>query len=167
MRIEPLAVIAVSLTTLAGCGAIQFDVEQALAEQTVQGSALGGLLPSLVPNPITLSVNVKAETEKRGTGPATAVYVKSLDFAATKNSGTFDFLDEAHVFIEGPNLPKIEIATAAPVGKGLTSLVFTIVPKTNLLPYVNAGATLTVTAKGRQPASDFTFDGKLIIDIRV
>lgn len=149
------------------CGAIQFDVTQALAEQTVPGSPLGGILPAFLPNPLQLTVDVKAETEKRGTGPATAVFLKSLRFAATKSSGTFDFLDEVHVFIEGPNLPKREIANVSPVARGLTELGFLIVPKENLLPYVNAGATLSATATGRQPAKDFTFDGQLVLDIRI
>jgi hypothetical protein len=153
--------------TLAGCGIVQFDVSQALPEQTVAGNPLGGVLPSFVPNPLTLTVDLKAETQKRNTGPATAVYLKALSFSATRSSGTFDFLDQVHVFIEAPGLSKVEIAMLSPVGKGLTAVTFTVVPALNLLPYVNAGATLTATATGHQPTQDFTFDGLVVLDVRV
>lgn len=152
---------------LAGCGIVQFDVSQALPEQTVSGNPLGGVLPSFLPNPLTLNVDIKAETQKRNTGPATAVYLKTLTFSATKNSGTFDFLDQVHVFIEAPGISKVEIAAISPVGKGLTTVSFTVVPSINLLPYVNAGATLSATATGRQPTQDFTFDGLVVLDVRV
>lgn len=90
---------------LASCGAIRFEVEQAISEQRVPGSPLGGILPDFFPNPFRLTIDVKAETEKRGTGPATAAFLKSLTLNATpagNPSGTFDFLDEVHVFVEAP-----------------------------------------------------------------
>jgi hypothetical protein len=150
-----------------GCGVVQFDVSQPLPEQTVQGSALGAVLPSLVANPLALTVDLKAETAKRNTGPASAVFLKGLTLSATRGSGTFDFLEQVHVFIEGPGLSRREIATLVPVGRGLTTLIFAVAPNENLLPYINAGATLTTTVTGRQPAMDFTFDGVVVFDIRV
>lgn len=158
------------LALLTSCGAIRFDLEQPIAEQKVPGSLLGGVLPNLFPNPFKLTIDVRAETEKRGTGPATAAFLTSLDLNATpadNPSGTFDFLDEVHVFVEAPGQPKVEVATLKPVPKGQTSVSFSIVPNVNLLPYVNAGATMSTTATGRQPAKDFTFDGKAVFEVRI
>lgn len=152
------------------CGAIRFDLEQPIAEQKVPGSLLGGVLPNFFPNPFKLTIDVQAETEKRGTGPATAAFLKSLTLSATpagNPSGTFDFLDEVHVFVEAPGLEKVEVATLKPVPKGQTSVSFTVVPEINLLPYVNAGATMSTTATGTQPAKDFTFDGKAVFEVRI
>lgn len=150
-----------------GCGLVQFDVDQPLPEQRIEGNVLGGLLPEFLPNPLKVSIDVKAETQKRGTGPATAAYLKSLTFNATRSSGTFAFLDEVHIFIEAPNLPKREVARALPMGSGGTSLPFEMMPNENLLPFVNAGATLSATVSGHPPAKDFTFDGALVLDIRI
>ena len=157
---------------VSGCGAIGFDVEQKLPEQRIQKSALGGLLPALFPNPAKLTIDLKAEQEKRGTGPATKIFLKKLQFNITTTAmpaGNFDFLEEAHLFAESSaaGLPKVEIATLKPVARGASSVDFTIVPNVNLLPYVNAGAELSATATGAQPNSDVTFDGLLIIDVRI
>jgi hypothetical protein len=153
-----------------GCGALAFDVEQPVAEQTIAGNPLGGILPSFIPAPFPLSIDVRAETQKRGTGPATSANLKALGFSATPKampSGNFDFVDEIHIFIAGPSLPKVEIARLAPVPKGRTTIDLEVVPGVDLLPYVNAGAQLSATATGRQPTMTFTFDGKVVVTIRI
>ena len=163
-------VLGVLMFAASGCGAISFDVEQKLAEQRVPGGVLGGLLPALLPNPVKFTVDLKAEQEKRGTGPATKLFLKKLTFAITPAampSGNFDFLDEVHLFAEASGLAKVEIATLKPVPRGVTAVVFTINPALNLLPYVNAGAALSATATGAQPRSDVTFDGVIVLDVRI
>ena len=40
-----------------------------------------------------------------------------------------------------------------------------VTPKPELLPYVNAGATISATASGTQPANDFTFDGYVTVRV--
>ncbi len=157
---------------LSGCGAIQFDIEQKLPEQRVAGGMLGGLLPALLPNPARLNFDLKAEQEKRGTGPATKIFLKKLQFNITPAgmpSGNFDFLDEVVLSVESSaaGLPKVQIGSVKPVPRGVTRLDFAIVPSVDLLPYVNAGAELSATAKGAQPAMDVTFDGLLVIDVRI
>ena len=153
-----------------GCGALAFDVESAVAEQTVAGSPLGGILPSFIPAPIPLMIDVRAETQKRGTGPATSANLKALSFSATPAampSGNFDFVDEIHISIAAQSLPKVEVARLAPVPKGKTTIDLEVVPGVDLLPYVNAGAQLSATATGRQPTMTFTFDGKVVVTIRI
>jgi hypothetical protein len=163
-------VIAVALIALSGCGSLSFDVDQAVPEQTIQGNPLGGLLPSFVPNPFKLTINIEQETQKRSTGPATSAGLKALRFSATPAampSGTFDFVDEIHVFIAAQSLPRVEIARLSPVPKGQTSIDLVTSPEIDLLPYVNAGAEMSATASGRQPTKTLTFDGKVTITIRI
>jgi hypothetical protein len=158
---------------LTGCGSLGFNVDQDLPEETVQGNPLGGILPSLVPSPFPLTIDVKSETEKRSTGPASAAFLKSLRFTATPHampSGNFDFVDEIHLFVDGPansTLPQKEIASLKPVPKGATTLDLVIAPNVDLLPYLNQGATISATAQGRQPSSTFTFDGHVVVTIRI
>lgn len=163
--------LAVALLS-SGCGLIAFDVDQDLPQQTVAGSALGGLLPgTLLATP--LQVDFKSETEKRNTGPATSANLKLLRFQLTPHDapmGNFDFLDEVHVFIDAPSnasLPKREIASLAPVPKGQTTIVLDVAPGVDLLPYGNAGAEITASATGHQPQMDVTFDGHVTITIHI
>lgn len=168
------ALVAALALVVAGCGAIPFDVSQNIPEQQVPGSPLGGLLPSILPSPFAVTINAQQETEKRNTGPAKSVTLKSIVFAATphdKPSGTFDFVDEIHVYVapssSGSSLPMTEIARKAPVPKGQTNLSLDVVPGVELLPYVDGGATISATATGRQPAGTFTYDGVVTVTIHI
>lgn len=158
--------------TQLGCGVIQFDVEQLLPEQRVSGSPLGGVLPSFVPTPFKLNIDIKAESEKRGTGPASKAFLKELTLSVTPAGapkGNFDFLDEVHIAIAAPSmaLAKVEIARKVPVPKSAVVLNFDLVPDIDLLPYINAGAELTATATGRQPPADVTFEGKVVVNVKL
>lgn len=158
---------------LSGCGAIAFDLEQAIPEQTVQGSPLGGLLPSFLPTPFKMTLDVSAETQKRSTGPATSAGLKAISFSATPHgtaTGNFDFVEEIHIFISttgNSSLPRVEIATLKPVPKGLKTLDLVVVPGIDLLPYINAGAEVSAQASGTQPIMSFTFDGRVVVTIRI
>jgi hypothetical protein len=157
---------------LAGCGALSFDVSQNVPEQQVQGNPLGGLLPSFLPTPFPITINVQQETQKRSTGPAHSANLKSVSFTATPHampSGNFDFVDEIHIFVEaqsGP-LPKVEIAKLMPVPKGQTSIDLNVVPGIDLLPYINVGATISASASGHQPTQNFTYDGVVTVTIHI
>src|SRR5205814_2507574 len=119
-------------------------------------------------------------TQKRNTGPASHAYLSSLSLSATphdKPSGNFDFLTEVHVFVESQNngqLPRVEIATLKPVPTGKTTVDFTVVPNVDLLPYFKAQqdnasekAVITSEATGHQPTQTFTFDGHLVVTIKI
>ncbi len=167
---KPLALFCLCA---AGCGAIPFDVSQSLPEQTVPGSALGGVLPSFLSVPVPLTIDLTSETQKRNTGPAKSANLKSLSFAATPHdmpSGNFDFLDEIHIYIDSQNdstLAKKEIANLSPVEKGQTTLHLSIVPGVDLLPYINKGAEISATASGTEPTKDFTYDGEVTITVHI
>ncbi|MBL8954057.1 MAG: hypothetical protein JNK82_24990 [Myxococcaceae bacterium] len=155
--------------TLCSCGAVSFGVEQDLPRQDIQGSLLGGVLPSFLPTSSRFTIDLSAEVQKRGTGPARAAYLKTLTLVIAPNtpSASFDFLDDVHLFAEGPGLAKVEIAKLQPVPKGLTTLKFEIVPDVDLLPYINAGATLSASASATQPRTDTSFTGKVEVEVRI
>ena len=159
---------------VAGCGALSFDVSQPVPEQTVQGSPLGGLLPSFLPQPFPVTINVQQETAKRSTGPARSANLKQVEFQITPHSspsGNFDFVDEIHIFVapssSGSSLPMVEIANLKPVPKGQTTIDLTIVPGIDLLPYINAGASISASASGHQPAQTVTYDGTVVVTVHI
>lgn len=162
--------LLVGLPFLCACGVVSFDVIANVPEQTVMGNPIGGLLPSFLPNPFTLNVDIQAETQKRNTGPATSANIKAIQFQSTPHaspSGTFDFVDAIHIFVEAPMLEKKEVASLDPVPKGKTTIDLAPVSGLDILPYVSAGATLSAAATGRQPAKNFTFDGTVTITVHV
>jgi hypothetical protein len=158
---------------LSGCGSIPFDVDQEIAEQHVAGSPLGGLLPSFLAAPVPLTIDLRAETQKRDTGPAQSANLKAIRFAATPHampSGNFDFVDEIHIYVDSANdtsLPKKEIASLKPVPKGQTTIELQIVEDVDLLPYINQGAQISATATGHQPTQDFSYDGQVTITVHI
>jgi hypothetical protein len=168
------ATITASLAT-AGCGLISFDVSQSVPEEQVPGSPLGGLLPSFLPQPFPITIDVQQETAKRSTGPARSANLKSVSFAITPHdapSGNFDFVDEIHIFVapsssSGSSLPMAEIANLAPVPTGQTTIELTIVPSIDLLPYINAGASISATASGHSPPQTVTYDGTVVVTIHL
>lgn len=167
------ALVLVAASLVSGCGLIGFDVTQSIPEQTVPGSTLGALLPSFLPAPFPINIDVKQQEQAHNTGPASSANLKSLTFAATPHampSGNFDFVDEIHIFIAAPSgsaLPMVEIANSTPVPKGQTTLNLTVLPNIDLLPYINAGATISAQASGHSPTQDFTYDGSVVITIRI
>jgi hypothetical protein len=165
--------VAVALA-LGACDSIaEFDVSQDIPEQTVQGNPLGALLPSFLPQPFAITIDVESETEKRDTGPASSASLSSLGFSITPHDaprGNFDFVDEIHIFVEatrGTTLPKVEIANLVPVPKGQTTLSLKIVPNVDLLPYIEAGATISAQASGRMPAAETKYDGRVVVTVRI
>jgi hypothetical protein len=169
-----LVAAALGVATLAGCGAISFDVSQSVPEQQVPGSPLGGLLPSFLPQPFPVTINIQQETAKRSTGPASSANLKQVEFETTphgSSSSTFDFVDEIHIFVAPSSssspLPMVEIATLKPVPKGQSKIDLTIVPGIDLLPYINAGASISASANGHQPAQTVTYDGTVVVTVHI
>jgi hypothetical protein len=155
-----------------GCGIVSFDVSQDVPTQTVQGSPLGGILPGFLSAPFPITIDVKQETAKRSTGPARSANLKQVEFRITSpDAGTFDFVDEIHIFVEssmsGSSLPKVEIANLKPVPKGQKTIDLTIVPNVDLLPYINEGAVISATAMGHQPAVSTSYDGTVVVTVHI
>jgi hypothetical protein len=174
MRSLALWMTVVATAATSGCGAISFDVSQSVPEQSVPGSPLGGLLPSFLPQPFPVTIDVKQETAKRSTGPATSANLKRVTFQITPHaspSESFDFVDEIHIFVApaqaNSSLAMVEIARLAPVPKGQTRIELEIVPGVDLLPYINAGAAISATATGHQPAGTVTYDGSIVVTVHI
>jgi hypothetical protein len=164
MRVVRLApVIALVL----GCGLINFDVEQAIPEQTVPGSPLAALLPPALFT-VPLQVDLASSIKAHGTGPATAATLKSLTLTITAPPGeTFSFLDSIAITIASPGMPEREIARLSPVPAEAT-IALAPAPNVNLLPYIESGTTtITAAAVGRAPARDIKFDGRVVITIKI
>ena len=160
-----MAVLALSL---AGCSLISFDVSQEIPPQTVPGSPLGGLLLlSLFAVPMT--IDIQSETAAHGTGPASSATLSSLSLTVTSPpGGTWEFVDSITITISAssdPNLPEKEIGKLGDVPAN-TSISIPPTGSVNLLPYINAGATITAKASGHMPAQDTTYTGLVVIKIQ-
>ena len=164
-----IAVAVVVLGDGSGCGLIGFDVSQDIPAQTVPGSPLGALLPASL-FAIPMNVDIQSETAGHGTGPAHSVTLSSVSLTITSPSGaTFDFISSISIKISSsgnPNLPEVEIGRLEPV-PGNASISIPPTGGVDLLPYINAGATITSSATGHMPASDVTFVGKVVVTVHV
>jgi len=177
LQVSLLGVAGAALGAESGCGAIRFDIGQAVPEQRVMGSALGALLGAFLPSPFALTVNLEQETKARGTGPAQSAGLKALSFRLTnvpnppRSSDNFDFVDRVEIFVEsaksGSSLSKQKIADLLTVPRGVTTLNLQCYPMVDLVPYINEGARISSTASGKTPPQDVTFDGQITIEIRV
>lgn len=172
-----LAGAAALLVAPLGCGALRFDISQAIAEQKIMGSVLGQLLGSFIPTPFPLTINLEQETKARGTGPAQSAGLKALSFRLTnipnppRSSDNFDFVDRIEIFIEsaksGSALTKQKIADLLTVPRGVQTLNLQCYPNVDLVPYINEGSRISSTASGKAPAQDVTFDGLITVEVRV
>jgi hypothetical protein len=151
---------------LGGCSLISFDVSAEIPPQTVPGSPLGALLPGSSLFEVPINVDIQSATAARGTGPASSATLKSLTLTVTSPSGaTFEFLDSITIFASAPGMAETKIAELSPVPD---SASISIPPSggVNLLPYINAGITITARASGHMPSQDVTFNGTVVIKVQ-
>ena len=167
MRTQPRFASAVLLaTTLAGCGLVEFDVDQPIPEQTVQGSPIPNVLP-LGLFQIPLDIDLEAATKARGTGPASAAFLKSVSLEVrSPESGNFEFLDQVTISVAAEGLPTRELAKLDPVPTQ-RRIELGILGEIDLLPYIKKGAKLSATAAGHLPPTTTKFDGKVVIRVKV
>jgi hypothetical protein len=160
--------LPVLLALSSSCGLLRFDVAEAIPPQEVPGAGWASFLTGLLPAPFRLSLDVETETEKQGTGPATSAGLRSLELRALSGAPlTFDFLDTVSVSVGASGLPTQEVARLRPVPRGQTRLSFDVSPEVELLPYLQRGATLSTSVTGQAPATTFTFDGEVVVEVRI
>jgi hypothetical protein len=151
---------------LAGCGIADFDVEQAIPSQTIQGSGVPMPLASVFPIPLTLDLESKIKS--RETGPIDSVTLKSLTLNVTSSTGNWSFVQSIDVFVEstksGTTLPKVKIASVGAPG-AVRTLAFKVEDDVNLKPYVDEGSKVESSGSGTQPTEDVTFDGKSVFTV--
>jgi hypothetical protein len=158
-----------------GCGVFDFDIDQPVPEQNVQGSVFGAVFGTLVPSPFPLSINFAEETKARGTGPVKAAGLKTLTFNITATSmpsgdtDDFSFVQGVDIFIEstmsGTALQKQKIADLPTAPGAVQQLDLHTYPDVNLLPYINEGSRISSTATGNVPPDDVTFNGKITVHV--
>ena len=167
--VSRIGLAAALATAVSGCGVLSFDVSQDIPAQTVPGSPLGAVLPvSLFAIP--MNVDIQSETAAHGTGPADSVTLSSVSLTITSPAGaTFDFVDSISITISSSadtSLPEVEIGRLDPV-PGTRSIIIPPTGGVDLLPYINAGASISAAASGHMPASDTTFVGKVVVTVHV
>jgi hypothetical protein len=145
-----------------GCGVLDFNIEQAVPEQMIQGSNIPGPIATLFPLPLSLDLSSKIKAQE--TGPIKSVTLASLELnikVPTDGSVDWSFVDQVDVFVEstrsGSSLPKTKIASVtSPTGQVLK---FVVDGSVNLKPYVDEGAKVDSSGTGRAPTKDLTYDG--------
>jgi hypothetical protein len=162
----------VFVLALVGCGLVSFDVDQDIPATTIPGSPLAAVLPagaSLFQLPLNIDIN--AATQGHGTGPARSANLKSLTLTVTVPSAApgnnFDFLDSIAISISASGQSDQEIAHLSPVPKGQTTISITPDSGVDLLPYIKAGANISATASGHEPAQDTTLIGHVVVTVHV
>jgi len=161
-----------ALLALAGCGVTDFDIDQPIIEQRVQGSPLPGPLAVLFPLP--LDINISQKIKEMETGPIDSVTLSklTLDITATAmgngDTDTWDFVDDIRVFVKssksGTALPRVEIANAHAPG-AVTTLSFNVMKNVDLQPYVEEGSVVEGESSGRLPEDDVTYDGEGVFTV--
>jgi hypothetical protein len=147
---------------LAGCGIADFDVDQPVPEQVVQGSGIPTPLASLFPIPISLDLS--SQIKKQTTGPIGTITLSKLTLSITATdmpSGDTDdwsFVTDITVFVSSDALPKVQIASISNPG-AVQSFDFTVDESVDLKPYVDAGAVVESEGHGTAPTDDVSYAG--------
>jgi len=168
-----LALLIAPLT--AGCGILDFDVDQPIPEQRIQVDLITGLLSNFLQNPFPITINLEQETKARGTGPVRAAGLKSLTFQITNtampsgDSDDFSFVKTVDIYVEstkqGTTLTRQKIADLPTPPGAVTQFSLHTYPDINLLPYINEGSRITSTASGNTPKDDVTFNGQILVHV--
>jgi hypothetical protein len=158
--------LVVSLSTAAGCGIADFDVEQPVPAQTIQGSGIPAPLAAIFPLP--LSLDISSQIKARDTGPIDGVTLSSLTLHITSSAGDWSFVSSIDVFVEstksGTTLPKVKIASVSSPG-AVQTLSFNVEHGVNLKPYIDEGSQVDSNGAGTQPTHDVSFDGKGVFTV--
>jgi hypothetical protein len=157
---------------LSGCGVTDFDIEQPIPEQQVQGSPLPGPLAVLFPLP--LSIDISQQIKEMETGPIDSVTLSSLTLTITAtampsgDSDDWSFVDSIRVYVKssksGSTLPRVEIANVMAPG-AVTTLDFTVMKSVDLQPYVEEGSVVESESAGRLPTDDVSYAGEGVFTV--
>lgn len=163
--------LASAALSLCACGITDFDIEQPIPEQRVQGSPIPGPLQGLFP--IELDLDLQQAIEKQDSGPIDSITLSSLSLAITAtdrpggDTDDWSFVDEIRVFVrssaEGSTLPRVELANVTAPG-AVTTLEFEILG-VNLKPYVDEGSVVESEGRGTLPSDDVTYDGLAVFTV--
>jgi hypothetical protein len=151
---------------IGGCGIADFDVEQPVPQQTIQGSGIPAPLAAIFPLPLTLDLESKIKAKE--TGPIDSVTLSSLTLQITSTGGDWGFVQNIDVSVEstksGTTLQKAKIASVSSPG-AVRTLAFDVEGGVNLKPYIDEGSQVTSSGTGTQPTQDVTFDGRGVFTV--
>jgi len=160
------AIAVAAAAGLAGCGIADFDVEQPVQPQTIQGSGLPAPLAAIFPLPLNLDLESKIKA--KDTGPIDGVTLSSLTLHITSTGGDWSFVTSIEVSVSstrsGTTLPKVKIASIASPG-AVQTMDFHVESGVNLKPYIDEGSQVDSTASGTQPTRDVSFDGRGVFTV--
>ena len=152
--------------TIAGCGIADFDVDQPVPAQTIQGSGLPAPLAAIFPLPLSLDISSKIKA--RDTGPIDGVTLSSLTLNITSSGGDWSFVNTIEVSVastkSGTALPKAKIASVSMPG-AVRTLSFHVEGGVNLKPYIDEGSLVDSSGSGTQPSQSVSFDGKGVFTV--
>ena len=156
----------ISLTVLVGCGIADFDIEQPVQPQTIQGSGIPGPLAAIFPIPLSLDLSSKIKAME--TGPIDGVTLSSLTLHITSATGDWSFVSSIEVSVasskQGSTLPTVKIASVSSPG-AVKDLAFKVESGVNLKPYIDEGSKVDSSGTGTQPTQDVSFDGKGVFTV--
>jgi hypothetical protein len=150
----------------AGCGIADFDVDQSVPSQMIQGSGLPSPLAAIFPLPLSLDISSKIKAQD--TGPIDGVTLKSLALDITSSGGDWSFVMSVDVFVSstksGSTLPRAKIASVSSPG-AVRTLTFQVESSVNLKSYIDEGSQVDSSGTGTQPTQDVTYDGKAVFTV--
>ncbi|MBO6940017.1 MAG: hypothetical protein JJ863_33915 [Deltaproteobacteria bacterium] len=167
--------LSLALLFVVACGVVTpYTITRPVPEQTVEGSPLGAVLPG-VEIPIPLEIDLEAEADAQNAGPVQTVTLEALrlDITTTAepagDTDDWDFVDSVVIYVEssepGSALARREVARLDPTPNGVRQLEMDTDTSVNLRPYVDEGARLTATVRGRAPADDVSYDGVVTLGL--
>lgn len=156
---------------LAGCSLTDFEIEQAIIEQRVQGSGIPAPLAGLFPIPLDL--DLAAEIQQRDSGPIDRIELTSLELSITDtdrptgDTDDWSFVEEIRVFVKssqaGSSLPRVEIASI--VNPGAVETLEFEVEGVDLKPYVDQGSIVESEGRGTVPTDSVSYDGGAVFTV--
>jgi len=159
-------VLAAVVSASAGCGVLDFDVEQDVSPQTISGSGVPAPLAAIFPLPLTIDIGSKIEAKH--VGPIDGVTLSSLTLQITSSGGDWAFVSHIEVSVEsakaGSTLPHVKIASVSSLG-AVRILTFDTESGVNLKPYIDEGTKVVSRCSGTLPTTDVTFDGKAVLTV--
>ncbi len=151
---------------MVGCGIADFDVEQPVPAQTVQGSGIPAPLAAIFPIP--LSLDLESKIKAKNTGPIDSVTLSSLTLNITSAGGDWSFVSHIDVSVastrSGTTLPKVKIASVSSPG-AVQTLTFDVERSVNLKSYIDEGSQVDSSGTGTQPTRDVSFDGNSVFTV--
>ncbi len=168
-RTLALGLLVLASSCSLSLGPIGFDIPYDIPQQQVPGDPTAhaaGVAVSVPPTTFPINVDLAAAAKQNGVSSISSVTLTSLSFTIQPagSSECFDFVQSVSVSIAstkaGTTLPSQVVATGSSPGCVQT---FTLSPNSsvNLKPYIDEGASATLTGQMIPPANTVSFNGSM------